>query len=87
MLQNAGKHQDDLTVIWFPPAAILINIHEEEEEEVSSWDMQMTSTCVVVEARGILRPACIFLYLKQVNRIALSSLGPLTYIDPGEKNK
>lgn len=80
MLQNAGKHQDDLTVIWFPPAAILINIHE-EEEEVSSWDMQMTSTCVVVEARGI------FLYLKQVNRIALSSLGPLTYIDPGEKNK
>lgn len=86
MLQNAGKRQDDLTVIWFPPAAILINIHK-EEEEVSSWDMQMTSTCVVVEARGILRPTCISLYLKQVNRISLSSLGPLTYMDPGEKNK
>lgn len=85
MLQNAGKHQDDLTVIYFPPAAILINIHK--EEEVSSWDMQMTATCVVVEARGILRPTCIFLYLTQVHRISLSSLGPLTYIDPGEKNK
>lgn len=46
------QHLGDLTVIRFPPAAIVINKLRRERGEVSLWEMQMKAARCVVGTTG-----------------------------------